>query len=129
MPIGNLNDLKFTAEDFSGKDIKSLDDNPKMTAAELKAMFDNVPEEIIADKINFIIDILISSSGASNVGALVNDMVSGDTVQEQLTNALTAFKEAVMDPRVIAVNSITVDKLSSDICFDFGGYGDDGEFI
>lgn len=82
-----LSDLKLKDSDYSGKDVSALPDRPNdagYTAAQLKAAFDHVGEKIIGARINQIIDLLISTSGAGNIGASVTDM-TGKTAAALLT--------------------------------------------
>lgn len=82
-----ISDLKFQSSDFTGKDIASLADRPGdsgMTAAQLKARFDQIPKMMVAlGNFNDLIDALKASGGASEIGA-VNEDVGGDNVQEVL---------------------------------------------
>lgn len=82
-----ISDLKFQSSDFTGKDIASLADRPGdsgMTAAQLKARFDQIPKMMLAlGNFNDLIDALKASGGASEIGA-VNEDVGGDNVQEVL---------------------------------------------
>ena len=63
-----LIDRKLNESDFAGQNVKALDDRPTISAAELKAVFDHDSEEIIAKRINGIIDDLTGTDGASNIG-------------------------------------------------------------
>ena len=66
-----LIDRKLNEANFVGQNIKALPDRPNdsgITAAQLKAAFDHESEEIIANRINGIIDDLIGNDGASNIG-------------------------------------------------------------
>ena len=82
-----ISDLKFQSSDFTGKDIASLADRPGdsgMTAAQLKARFDQIPKMMVAlGNFNDLIDALTASGGASEIGA-ANEDVGGDNVQEVL---------------------------------------------
>ncbi|SFI54761.1 hypothetical protein SAMN02910435_00334 [Ruminococcaceae bacterium D5] len=82
-----IGDLKFQPSNFTGNDIASLPDRPGdagMTAAQLKARFDQIPKMMLAlGNFNNLIDALTASGGASEIGA-VNEDVGGDNVQEVL---------------------------------------------
>ena len=81
-----LNEKKLSSEDFSGKNVKALPDKPSemgMTAQQLKAAFDKSGEEVIAGRINAIIDVLTGSSGAGEIGTQ-----SGESVEEALARCL-----------------------------------------
>ena len=88
--------LKFQASDFSGQDIASLSDTPNssgMTAAELKARFDNIGKVKIAlGKHNDLVDALTAQTGAAGIGAVDGD---GDaTTAQALLTALVADDES-----------------------------------
>lgn len=77
-----LSDLKLNPDSFKGKNIKALPNNPSqmgITAAELKAAFDHVGEQILAVALNAVIDVLSGGEGASNIGS-----VGGITVQDHI---------------------------------------------
>lgn len=82
-----LIDYKLEDADFQQRKISDLSDTPSsdgMTAASLKAYFDYMPKTMIAmGALNGIIDLLVSSEGAANVGGRVSGVV-GTTVQEIL---------------------------------------------
>ena len=82
-----IGDLKFQPSNFTGNDIASLPDRPGdagMTAAQLKARFDQIPKMMVAlGNFNGLIDELKASGGASEIGA-VNEDVGGDNVQDVL---------------------------------------------
>lgn len=82
-----LIDYKLEEADFQQRKISDLSDTPSsdgMTAASLKAYFDYIPKTMIAmGAINSIIDLLVSSEGAANVGGSVSGVV-GTTIQEIL---------------------------------------------
>lgn len=84
----SIADLKFTESGFIGQDIASLPDRPGesgMTTAELKARFDLIPKMLVAlGAINALIDALAASTGAGEIGALV-DGLTGDDIQTLLT--------------------------------------------
>ena len=93
----DLLDFKFNEEDFVGKKIGDLSDTPSsdgMTAEALKAYFDYMPKTMIAlGAVNKIIDLLVSSSGAKNIGASVSG-VAGTQVQ-----AILESVKAMLDDR------------------------------
>ena len=69
-----IGDLKFQPSNFTGNDIASLPDRPGdagMTAAQLKARFDQIPKMMVAlGNFNGLIDALKASGGASEIGAV-----------------------------------------------------------
>lgn len=81
-----LHTYTISPEDFSGKDISSLPDKPSesgMTAGELKNAFDRVSKEVIAPRINGVIETLAGVNGAASVGT-----ADGKTVEEQLSDTV-----------------------------------------
>ncbi|MEG2882479.1 MAG: hypothetical protein RR873_06070, partial [Christensenella sp.] len=100
----SIQNAKFTSTEFTGKDVASLPDNPSaegISAAELKARFDNVGKMMVAlGKHNALIDALASSvagdSGAKSIGVEAIAGVAGVDVQTVLANlkALSAADKA-----------------------------------
>ena len=92
-----LLDLKFNESDFNGRKIGDLSDTPSsdgLTAEALKAYFDYIPKTMIAfGAINRIIDLLVSSAGAEDIGASVPG-VTGTHVQ-----AILESTKAMLDDR------------------------------
>lgn len=121
-----LLEYTFSDRDFTGKNVQALDDTPKMDAQALKAWFDSLSETVIAPRFNAVLAALASSGGAACIGAAPSAVLPGATVQEQLTAALDNYFQAITTPGLIPYYSITVDKLAPNICFDLGGYGNDG---
>ena len=78
---------KITSEEFDDKDIMGLPDRPSeagFSAEMLKARFDAGAKQVVAPKLNALIDALSSTEGAANIGAVQIAGVSGYTVQEIL---------------------------------------------
>lgn len=65
--------------------IISLEDKPKLTAADLKACFDSNSNEL-KDSLNGVIDTLTSKTGADNIGITQINNTHGSTVQQVLQN-------------------------------------------
>ena len=78
--------------------VSSLDDKPKMTAAALKAAFDANTNQI-KPALNGLIDDLLSTDGAGNIGTRAISGVSGTTVQTML-----AALKALIDLRETTAN-------------------------
>ena len=84
--------LKFASGDFANQDISSLPDRPAtigMTAAQLKARFDNIGKIMVSlGRYNDLIDALQSvadgNSGADNIKVTAVAGATGLTVQEVL---------------------------------------------
>jgi hypothetical protein len=86
-----LNEHKVQEADFSAKDIATLSDRPStdgMGAQALKERFDAGAKKVIAPKINALIDELVSQNGASGIGVVPIDGLSGYDIQ----NVLIAIK-------------------------------------
>lgn len=87
-------ELKFTDAEFTGRDIASLPDRPGdagITAAQLKERFDAIPKMMIAlGSFNTLIDALTASTGAGEIGAVVEGLAGGD-----VQALLTALKKSI----------------------------------
>jgi len=80
-----ISSLKIVNTDYIDHDVSSLPDKLTGTAAENKSDFDRIVKELVAIRVNALIDALTSTdaedSGALNIGvSMVGDMASG-TVQ------------------------------------------------
>jgi len=92
--------LKFVGSEFEDNDIASLSDTPNldgMTAADLKARFDNIGKMMIAlGKHNDLVDALTNGTAAAGLGAVDSDG-NDTTVQallDTLANSVLAFSES-----------------------------------
>lgn len=65
--------------DYPGNDIASLPVKPQMNAAELQASFDRLVKQVIAPKLNALIDALTATTGADEIGKTIRGM-TGTTV-------------------------------------------------
>lgn len=82
-----IDDYKVKSEDFNNKDIMGLPDRPSeagFSAEQLKARFDAGAKQVVAPNLNALIDALLSTEGAANIGATQIAGVAGYTVQEIL---------------------------------------------
>ena len=69
----SLSELKFEESDFEGQDIASLDDRPKISAAELKARFDNIGKALLAlGRFNQLLDSLISGEALADIKVVLD---------------------------------------------------------
>lgn len=83
-----LSELKFAESDFEGQDIASLDDRPKISAAELKKRFDNIGKAMLAlGRFNQLIDSLISGEALADIKVTVNDE------EKSLQSLLTEYQQ------------------------------------
>ncbi len=130
-----IKELKFKEEDFVGKDVSSLSDNPSaegISATQLKARFDNIAKVIIAlGKYNELIDALVATtadSGAKCIGVSAISGVGGLEVQSVL-ESLKALIDARIEKADISQvlgntqNKIPSEKAVTDAMAN-AGYGD-----
>ena len=104
-----INDCKVKDENFSGLDIMSLPTRPSasgMSAAQLQERFDAGAKQVIAPKLNQLIDLLNSTEGAGNIGITPIEGVAGYTVQQ----ILSAVKLLLVDKQSIEQSNKDVDK-------------------
>ena len=59
-----LDDYKIAGADYAGKDISGLSNRPAMTAAQLKARFDALVKNVVAVKLNGLINELKTALAA-----------------------------------------------------------------
>ena len=106
----SLLDFKFKNTDFNNKKIQDLSDNPSsdgLSAAELKAYFDQIPMMMIAlGKINDLIDELSGQDGASDIGATAIQGITGITVQTIL-ESIAAISSGLVTNIDDLVKSVT----------------------
>ena len=95
---------KYDISDFIGQDISSLSDTPSadgMSAADLKARFDNVPKMMIAlGKLNGLIDYLIAGgyiSKAEIEAALTGSITSHEHPEKTSKTGVEAVLTGVID--------------------------------
>lgn len=90
-----LSELKFDEGDFAGQDIASLDDRPKLTAAELKARFDNIGKAMLAlGAFNKLVDALLDGEALSEIGVPGMDGAMLSEVLSELKQAQSELAEA-----------------------------------
>ena len=75
----SISTLKVHDTDYPNKDVASLPVKPQMSAADLQASFDKLVKLVVAPKLNALIDALVSSTGANEIGKTVSGM-EGTTV-------------------------------------------------
>ena len=108
-----LVDKKIQASDFTGLGATSMPDKPSeegMTAAEIKATFDELVTSLVKEKINALIDELVSTAGASQVGAMTIQGITGNTVQAQMASVVAQMTD--MSQGSVVDGAITDEKLS-----------------
>lgn len=121
------NSLKFTEEEFQGHDIASLPDNPsapnsypgqpKITAAQLKARFDNIGKVMIAlGKHNDLVDALSGVNGASGIGTLDYDG-QGNIITVQ--GSLDTLYAQNADARLDALEALGLSVVNNQICITY----------
>lgn len=87
-----LRDQKITADNIGSKGIAAVPDKLVGTPAENKALFDRLVREVVAEKVNAIVDALTAASGAGEIGAEVAG-IERNTVQGVLS-VLKALRDA-----------------------------------
>lgn len=110
----NLQELKIPDGAFDTSDVKSLDDVPSMTAAELKAVFDYGAEMIVTPALNALIDFLASSKAAGALGITGLDGISGTTIQ----GLLQEIKKQIDDRYTKEESDLILESLVSAVKFD-----------
>lgn len=104
-----ISDYKIRSEEFSGKDIVGLPDKPSeagITAATLKERFDAGNQKDCSSKYNNLIEELVGSGGAGNIGAAQIPGLSGYNVQD----ILAAVKVLLDTKQSIEQSNIDVNK-------------------
>ena len=72
---------KITAEDLKSRGATTLPNQPAISAQELKEEFDAPAKEIVAPKVNNLIDELEDVTAAASIGAVAPSGMTGNTVQ------------------------------------------------
>jgi len=98
--MADIRTLKFSEGEFEGQDISSLSDTPSadgMSAAQLKARFDNIGKAMVAlGRFNDLIDALVSGTeGASGAGSIGISLPSGMAGNVQQT--IDALRQAISE--------------------------------
>ncbi len=103
---------KYDISDFIGQDISSLSDTPSadgMSAADLKARFDNVPKMMIAlGKLNGLVDYLIAGGYISKEeieAALTGNITSHEHPEKTSKTGVEAVLTGVIDTHEHTVTS------------------------
>ena len=116
--------LKFQSADFTGQDIAGLPDVPSeagITAAQLKARFDNIGKALIAlGKHNDLVDALSSAYGAAGIGTLdYDEQGTGLSVQDSLDALWDGIRAAANDlaasPGASHVGAVDADGIESNV--------------
>ncbi|MBQ4062173.1 MAG: hypothetical protein IJD14_04895 [Christensenellaceae bacterium] len=109
--MGAFTDKKLTNTDFEGKNIKSISGNTVVgKAEELKALFDRPAQEVVAQRLNQLLDLLESSEAAENIGIEPLHENTGTTLRAQLLYLESIIGEMTLGQ--IMNGSITDAKLS-----------------
>ena len=93
-----LENFKITEEEISLNGVSSAPDKLTGTAAENKALFDNLVRAVVATSINSLITFLTSSEGASALGAKYPEGDSAN-LQELLNYAVLVAEKAETDAK------------------------------
>lgn len=83
---------KITAEDLKSRGATTLPNQPAISAQELKEEFDAPAKEIVAPKVNNLIDELEDVTAAASLGAVAPTGFSGATIQALLNALGSAIK-------------------------------------
>lgn len=117
----SLKDLKFAEGEFAGRDIASLDDRPKLSAAELKAYFDNVSKNMLAlGRFNDLIDELLAGGVAEDIMVTLPGGEAAEKLADVLARcfaelaAHNADGEAHADIRELVGTSVTAHNTDSE---------------
>ena len=118
---------KFTESNFTGQTISELPDRPNqagMSAADLKARFDNIGKVLIAlGKHNSLIDHLLAttdgSSGGDSIGMTAIPGVTGTTAQAVAESLKALIDATVIDQ--IPDNSLAEIKMANEMKKDIAG--------
>ena len=116
--MAEFKDFKIAEADFAQKDIASIEENVVSGRADwLKAQFDKASKEVLAPKINGLIDNLEGTEGAKNIGAEPLAPGGVQTVGGQLAYLNDQVKKTVVGQ--IPDASITMQKLDAKFQQDF----------
>lgn len=108
-----LIDNKIQSSDFTGLGATSMPDKPSeegMTASEIKTTFDELVTSLVKEKLNALIDELVSTAGAAQIGAVSIDGITGNTVQAQMASVVAQMAD--MSQGSVVDGAITDEKLS-----------------
>lgn len=108
-----LQDNKIQASDLEGLGATSMPDKPSeegMSAAEIKATFDELVTSLVKEKFNALIDELLSTAGAGQIGATSISGITGNTVQAQMESIVDQMTD--MSQGSVVDGAITDEKLS-----------------
>ena len=92
----SITDFKLADADFAEVDVKALPDRPSeagINAAKLKATFDHVAEKLVSSRLNSLIDALISTGGAAEIGVEAIEGVAGLNAQQMLEAVKTLIDD------------------------------------
>lgn len=103
----SLSDHKISAY---GTSISALEDKPKLSAAELKALFDSRTDKEVKQAINGLIEALMAAEAAEELGATDPETGEPGTVQ----GVMSALHEAVQE-RMQAANAYTREETEDEI--------------
>lgn len=96
---------------FSGN-ISALDDQPNLSAADLKAYFDKNPQHLRSAH-NILVHALLDPGAAAQLGFEATAGVTGDTIQQAIENVQQQLGEVALS--TVPDASVTAAKLSTDI--------------
>ena len=106
----SFNDKKITARDVSSYGVQSQPNKLTGTAAENKAVFDNLVTAVVREKFNAFLDELMSAGAAAQIGVDTVPGITAATLQEAL-EAIMESQQGITQGSV-ADGSITAAKLA-----------------
>lgn len=83
---------KITNADLASRGATTLPNQPEISAQALKEEFDAPAKEVVAPKVNNLIDELEATTAAANLGAVAPTGISGNTIQLILNALSTAVR-------------------------------------
>ena len=106
----SFSEHKITSAEIASHGVQSRPDKLLGTAAENKAVFDALITEVVKEKLNGLIDALMSASAAGEIGVDTVTGLTAETVQEALEEIMLAMQDITQGS--VADGSITTAKLA-----------------
>lgn len=102
---------KITTSELDSRGATTLPDQPQISATALKEEFDAPAKQVVAPKFNMLVDDLVASTGASNIGAVAPTGRTGENVQDLINNISSSLGNAE-DLAHTHLNKEVLDKFS-----------------
>jgi hypothetical protein len=107
-----LTDYKITDEQVAANGLAAAADKLTGTPSENKALFDKLVREIVKEALNKIVDALVASGGAAEIGLDPTAGVNETNVQDAIENVQAQLSAYALGE--IPDGTITADKLADD---------------